>query len=98
MRTFKLGDETMKDGTRRFLDPKPIDTHAIDALRAVYDANRSSPRVFAAAIAERLERDWAKANGLKRARRCCIQKLMGRQCGYSRQRMCECNPPGTDHP
>ena len=54
-------------------------------------------RAYGEATKEAAEREFAKSYGVKRARHACIHRLCGRVCGFSRQRVCHCSPPGSDH-
>jgi len=74
--------------------PPEDELRAIEALQSIHDRNGSANRVFADAMKDRLEKTWAESRGLKAAKSShCIRRLLGRNCGNSRQKLCECIPP-----
>lgn len=86
----------------RFIEQSsPHVTRAVEAVRALCNAAGSSvaSRAYAEAVHQSLEKEWIETNGLKEAKGfVCVQRLLGKQCGVSRQKHCDCQPPGTDHP
>ena len=70
-------------------------------MQTLYDRSgwHACSAAYADALHERLEQQWARENNLKPAGGfTCVQRLLGKQCGISRQKSCDCQPPGTDHP
>lgn len=71
---------------------------AIRALQKIHDRKGSADRVFAAAMRDRLEKEWAEENGLCRAEgHICIHRLLDFHCPPVVQDTCELMPPHTDH-
>lgn len=91
----------MNHVTRRFRDSK--NPHFIGAVKEIQAlAKATSPeecrRAFASATAAVYEEEFRRRYGVTRSKStACIQRLLGKRCGISLQRDCDCHPPGTDH-
>jgi len=72
---------------------------AICALQSIHDRGGSPDQVFATALGARLEAEWAKTNGLTRAKgHPCVHRLLDFHCAPAMAESCDCVPPFTDHP